>query len=125
MIGKIVLLSGLVLSGCGQSAPSEPASHSDESPRAPAAAKSYAAFEAGWPRLSTAEVASRVHRAAEIVLGRSLPLSAFKCAAEHALESGDEWEGFPLGDHELHVKYYARKNDLRITNEALNRESED
>jgi hypothetical protein len=136
MSKKIMLLAALMLLGCGQGAPSEPEATPGGAAGSPVAApvptpagaapaKSYAAFEAVWPKLSSAEVAARAHYAAQIVLGRSLPLAAFKCAAEHALEDANEWDDFPLGDHELHVKYYAEKNDLRVTNESLNRETEE
>jgi hypothetical protein len=139
MSNKILLLAALSLLGCGQGAPDEPESTpgaaaggpaaapvvAPTTPVAPAVARTYAAFEAVWPKLSSEEVAVRAHHAAEIVLERSLPLEAFKCAAEHALDHGDEWDDFPLGDRELHVKYYAQKNDLRVTNESLNRESEE
>lgn len=125
MSNKMMLLASLVLLGCGQGTPRELESHADAPPGSDATAKRYAAFEAAWPKVSSAEVAARAHDAAEIVLGRPLPLAAFKCAAEHALDHGDEWEGFPLADRELHVKYYAQKDDLRVTNTTLNRESEE
>jgi hypothetical protein len=130
MSNKILFFAVLSLTGCGQATPNEPESQADPgsqapAPQPPAAPKSYAAFEAVWPKLSSAEVAARAHHAAQIVLGRPLPLAAFKCGADHALEHAEEWDDFPLGDQQLHVKYYAAKNDLRVTNEALTRENEE
>jgi hypothetical protein len=74
--------------------------------------------------LPLAQVARNAHRGAEIVLGRTLPLEPFLAAAKTALKDSDAWDGFPLGDSTLHVKYYPAKNDLRITNSALNAETE-
>ena len=84
----------------------------------------FGSFEASWPTVTPAEAAANAHRGAEIMLGRALPVQPFVDSARRALASSDVWDAFPLGDDVLHVKYYSRRNDMRMNNELLNNETE-
>jgi hypothetical protein len=94
------------------------------SPTPPAGATVFGSFEASWPAVTPDEAAGKAHRGAEIMLGRAVPLQPFVDSARRALAGSDVWDAFPLGDGVLHVKYYTRRNDLRMNNELLNTESE-
>lgn len=122
---KSVSLTALSLLACINE---EVVEHQKESPsslRAPSAITTAQSFPITWspsPDFSPTHAAFKV---SEIVLDRRIDASSFQTSYSRRQEDGrpsdsDIWDEAPLASEpQLHIKYHARFNDLRVSNRRL------
>ncbi|HEX9942129.1 MAG TPA: hypothetical protein VGG03_08940 [Thermoanaerobaculia bacterium] len=78
-------------------------------------------FEARWPKRLPAEVATRAHAVAQVLLERKdLSLNSFMAAAKRHAKAAQAWGEHPSAAVPyLHVEYDPRYDDLRLANTDL------